>query len=138
MVTNVAADVADAATVGRWYAWRWRIETFHKLLKTSGRNAEPWQQESGEAFLRRLCVSVMACLSVWHLQREEGEVAARLRAFRIRLSGRQMKYKVESMAPALLAGLEKLLAIDDLLQTEDLQEILTLARTVLPTLFRSG
>jgi hypothetical protein len=48
-----------------------------------------------------------------------------------------MKHRVESTAPALLAGLEKLLAIDDLLRTEDLQEILALARKVLPKLFRT-
>jgi hypothetical protein len=138
LLTNVEAPTADAATLGRWYAWRWRIETFHKLLKSAGLNAEEWQQETGPAFLRRLCVGVMAGLTVWHLQREDGEAAARLRKILVRLSGRQMKRGVESTAPALLAGLEKLLALDDLLQTEDLQEILALARQVLPQLFRSG
>jgi hypothetical protein len=138
LLSNVEAATADAATVGRWYAWRWRIETFHKLLKSAGLNAEHWQQETGAAFLRRLCVGVMACLSVWHLQREDGEVARRLRKVLVRLSGRQMKHRVESTAPALLAGLEKLLAIDDLMQTENLDDILALARQVLPQLFRSG
>ena len=88
--------------------------------------------------MRRLCVVVMACLTVWHLQRDESEEAAKLRKLLVRLSGRQMKRGVESTAPSLLAGLEKLLAIEDLLRTEDLQEILALARKVLPTLFRSG
>jgi len=138
LVTNVDAALADAATLGRWYAWRWRIETFHKLLKSAGMNAEEWQQETGAAFFRRLCVVVMSCLTVWHLQREDGEAAKRLRKILVRLSGRQMKHRVESTAPALLAGLEKLLAIDDLMQTEDLQEILALARQVLPKLFHSG
>jgi hypothetical protein len=58
--------------------------------------------------------------------------------FLIRLSGRQMKYKVESTAPALLAGLEKLLALHDLQSHIDLDEILSLGRQVLPQLFRSG
>ena len=138
LLTNVEAATADAATLGRWYAWRWRIETFHKLLKSAGLNAEEWQQETAAAFLRRLCVAVLSCLTVWHLQREDGEAARRLRKVLVRLSGRQMKHGVESTAPALLAGLEKLLAIDDLLQTEDLLEILALARQVLPTLFRPG
>ena len=39
-------------------------------------------------------------------------------------------------APALLAGFEKLSAINDLMQDEDLEAILALARKVLPTLFR--
>jgi hypothetical protein len=138
LLTSVPAEDADAATIGRWYAWRWRIETFHKLLKTAGLNAEAWQQESGEAFLRRILVAAMACLTVWHLQRDPSDLARRLRTTLVRLSGRLMKHRVESTAPALLAGLEKLLALDDLLQTENLTELLTLARHLLPTLFRSG
>jgi hypothetical protein len=138
LLTNLAADQADAAAVGRWYAWRWQIETYHKLLKSAGMNANEWQQQSGPAFLRRLCVAAMACLTVWHLQRDETAEAARLRTILVRLSGRVMKHKVESTAPALLAGLEKLLAIDDLLRGEDVHEILALARRVLPKLFHSG
>lgn len=135
LFTNVPADEADAATIGRWYARRWTIETYHKLLKSAGMNAEEWRQQEGEAFLRRLCIASLACLTVWHLQRDESAEAANLRATLVRLSGRQMKHKVASTAPALLAGLERLLAIDDLLQRDDLAEILALARRVLPNLF---
>jgi hypothetical protein len=135
LLTNVPAEGADAATIGRWYAWRWGVETYHKLLKSSGMNAERWRQREGEAFLRRLCAASLACLTVWHLQRDESEAAARLRATLVRLSGRQMKHKVESTAPALLAGLERLLAVDDLMRTKDLGEVLALARRVLPRLF---
>jgi hypothetical protein len=140
LLTNVEAGEADAATIGRWYAWRWSIESYHKLLKSSGMNAEAWQQESGAAFLRRLCVASMACLTAWHLQRDKSPPAATLRKVLVRLSGRQMKHKVESTAPALLSGLERLLAIDDLMQVENLEEILELARRQLPHLFpdRSG
>jgi hypothetical protein len=140
LLTNVAGADADAATIGRWYAWRWGIESYHKLIKSAGMNAEAWQQETGAAFLRRLCVASMACLTVWHLQRDESAAAAKLRVVLVRLSGRQMKHRVESTAPALLAGLERLLAIDDLMQVEDLQDILALARRQLPRLFpnRSG
>lgn len=135
LFSNVPTDEADASTIGRWYAWRWKIETYHKLLKSSGMNAEGWRQQEGEAFLRRLCVASLACLTVWGLQRDESEAAAKLRATLVRLSGRQMKHRVESTAPAVLAGLERLLAIDDLIQVEDLAEVLDLARRVLPRLF---
>ncbi len=90
-------------------------------------NAEAWQQESGAAFLRRLCVASMACLTVWHLQCDQSPMAARLRTVLVRFLGRQMKHKVESTAPALLAGLERLLAIDDLMQAEDLEVLMDLA-----------
>jgi Transposase DDE domain len=137
LLTNLKPHEADSATVGRWYAWRWQIETFHKLLKSSGMNAENWQQKTSEAFLRRLCIAVMSCVTVWHLQRDDSEDAKELRRILVRLSGRQMAYKVLSTAPALLAGLEKLLAILDLLETENLEEILALARRVLPKLFNT-
>ena len=137
LLTNVAAKDGVAATIGRWYSWRWRIESYHKLLKSAGMKAEAWQQETGSAFVRRLCVASMACLTVWHLQRDESAAAAQLRIALVRLSGRQMKHRVESTAPALLAGLERLLAIDDLMQVMDLDEVLALARRQLPRLFPS-
>lgn len=137
LLTN-AGEAFVATTVASWYAWRWRIETYHKLLKTCGMNAEGWQQESGEAVAKRLVVASMACLTVWHLQEDRSELGGELRGVLVRLSGRQMKHRVESTAPALLAGLEKLLAIDDLLAEYDLQDVLALARRVLPNLFRTG
>jgi hypothetical protein len=135
LLTNVPEELADAATIGRWYAWRWRIESYHKLLKSAATNAEEWQQETGLAFAKRLCVASMACLTVWHLQRDDSPEAAQLRRLLVRLSGRTMKHKVESTAPALLAGLEKLLALEDLARTHDLEQVLALARHVLPELF---
>jgi hypothetical protein len=137
LFTNAGPEF-DAATVACWYSWRWRIETYHKLLKSAGMNAEGWEQGSGEAVAKRLVVASMACLTVWHLREDPSEAAAELRGVLVRLSGRQMKHRVGSTAPALLAGLEKLLAIDDLLEQYDLQDVLALARRVLPTLFRSG
>lgn len=58
-------------------------------------NVERWEQTTGEAVAKRLVVASMACLAVWHLQRDPKPEAATLRRFLIRLSGRQMKYKVE-------------------------------------------
>ncbi|QJW97306.1 hypothetical protein [Frigoriglobus tundricola] len=106
LLTNVVDAQADAATIGRWYAWRGRIESYHKLLTSAATNAEQWQPETGLAFTRRLCVASMAYLTVRHLQRDESPGAARLRIVLVRLSGRTMKHTVESTAPALLAGLE--------------------------------
>jgi hypothetical protein len=45
---------------------------------------------------------------------------------------------VESTAPAMWAGLEKLLALDHRLETEDGEQRQDSARRVLPKLFRSG
>lgn len=91
LFTNACAAF-DGATVARWYAWRWRIESYHKLLKSAGMNAERWEQESGEAVARRLVVASMACLSVWCLQHDESSDASSVRCALVRLSGRQMKW----------------------------------------------
>jgi hypothetical protein len=128
----------DHATLGQWYAWRWGVESYFKLLKSAGMNAEGWEQHSGEAVAKRLVIASTACLTVWCLQQEAGEDAAEVRRMLVRLSGRQMKYKVESTASALLAGLEKLLAVLDVLADYDLDEIRTLAKRALPNLFDSG
>jgi hypothetical protein len=137
LLTNVDASF-DTATIAQWYTWRWFIESYHKLLKTAGMNAEEWQQESGDAFAKRLVIASMACLAVWHLQRDPSEEAVRLKSILIRLSGRQMKHRVKHTAPALLAGLEKLLAIIDLLQTQNLDEVIQLAKSTLPSFFNSA
>ena len=49
-----------------------------------------------------------------------------------------MKRGVTDTAPALLAGLEKLLAVADLLETHTLDDILNLARPLLPNFFNSA
>ncbi len=137
LLSNVSTR-HDAATLVRWYYFRWRIESYFKLLKSAGQQVEQWEQESGEAIARRLLIASMACVTVWRLQRDPSPQAAEVRRILVRLSGRQMKYKVESTAPSLLLGLEKLLAALDLLEHYDLNELRQLARSILPNLFNSS
>jgi len=137
LFTNAGVEF-DAGTLGQWYAWRWRVESYFKLLKSAGMNAESWEQHSGEAVAKRLVIASTACLTVWCLQQETSEEAAETRRVLVRLSGRQMKWGVESTASALLDGLGKLLAMLDLMANYDINEIRTLAKRVLPNLFDSG
>jgi hypothetical protein len=62
--TNVAEQV-EAAEIALWYYWRWKIESFFKLLKKGGQQIEQWQQESAEAVAKRLLVVAQACVVVW-------------------------------------------------------------------------
>jgi hypothetical protein len=137
LLTNVSAFF-DAATIVRWYYWRWRIEGYHKLLKSAGQRVEEWEQETGEAIAKRLVIASMACLTVWALQRDESAEAAELRRVLMRLSGRQVKWGRESTAPALLAGLERLLALLDVLEHYDPEELRRLVHHALPFLFNSS
>jgi hypothetical protein len=104
LLTNVPADEADAAEVGQWYYFRWRIESFFKLLKSHGHELEYWQQEGGLAIAKRLLIAAMACVIVKQLEGCHSESSAKFRRYLIQLSGRRMKHKVEFTAPALLAG----------------------------------
>ena len=62
LLTNVTG--ASARAVALWYYWRWRIETYHELLKGAGHQAEQSRQESAAAFARRLLVTAMAAVVV--------------------------------------------------------------------------
>jgi hypothetical protein len=136
LVTNVGPDV-PAAQVGRWYAWRWRIESFFKLLKGHGQQVGQWQQETGPAIAKRLAVTAMACVLVWQVVRDETPAGRTVAALLIRLGGRQMKRGRPVTAPAALAGLEKLLAVLDVLAETTVEELRTLLNQVLPGLHRS-
>jgi hypothetical protein len=91
LLTNLAASAVAAATVAPWYYWRWRIESYHKLLKGAGQQVEQWQQETAAAPARRLLVAAMACAVVWRLARDDRPQAAAMRDVLVRLSGRQMR-----------------------------------------------
>ncbi|MEZ5477755.1 MAG: hypothetical protein R3E95_09815 [Thiolinea sp.] len=86
LLTNVAA--VDAATVALWYYWRWRIESFFKLMKSAGHQLESWQQESALAIAKRLLVASMACVTVWAIAADQGKEAEALKTLLIKLSGR--------------------------------------------------
>lgn len=126
LITNVQ-DV-KMEEIALWYYWRWSIESFFKLLKSSGMQIERWQQESGEAIARRLLVVCMACVFVWQIAEAKGPEAGELRTLLVRLSGRQMKYGVAFTRPALLAGLAALLNTLDVLERYDVEELKNLLR----------
>lgn len=131
LLTNVPASVS-ASEVALWYYWRWRVESYFKLLKGAGLHLEQWQQETASAVAKRLLVASMACVVVWQVARSEAPEAAEARRLLVRLSGRQMKWGVEFTEPALLSGLWVLLAVMRVLEHQDLDALLRLAQSVLP------
>ena len=142
LLTNLPPQV-DAATVALWYYWRWRIEGYHKLLKGAGQQVESWQQESAEALAKRLAVASMAAVVVWRLARDDRPEAAQVRGLLVRLSGRQIKRTTLASRgftePALMAGLNVLLPMLELLRdadAQDLRDLRRLVEAVLPGLLR--
>jgi hypothetical protein len=140
LLTNLPPGV-PAATVALWYYWRWRIESYHKLLKGAGQQAECWQQETAAALARRLAVASAAAVVVWKLARDQGPGAEQFRGVLVRLSGRQMKWaggegRVPFTEPALLAGLGVLLPMLELLRAHDVDDLRRLTDLALPGLLR--
>jgi Transposase DDE domain len=130
LLTNLPAAV-DAATVVLWYYWRWRIETFFKLLKSAGQQVERWQQENGAAILKRLLVASMACVLVWRLARSAAPQAPAARGLLMQLSGRQRQWGKEFTHEGLLAGLWVLLAMVEVLEQRSPDQLCALANFIL-------
>jgi hypothetical protein len=129
LLSNVPAAVS-AGELAQWYYWRWRIESFFKLLKGAGQQIEAWQQESGLAVAKRLLVASLACVLVWQLERSTQPGATEVRTLLVRLSGRQMKRNRPHTAPALLAGLWTLLAVLDVLEDYPPPELQRMAQNI--------
>ena len=105
LLTNVPADLADAATIAKWYYFRWKIENFHKLLKSSGWQLEGWLQHNGERLLIKLLLAVGACTSVWALERRTDPESVSFQHILMGMSGRQTKRRRPVTTTGLLAGL---------------------------------
>lgn len=136
LLTNVWDE--PPVQIANWYYWRWKIESFHKLLKSAGLELEAWLQESALAITKRLLVGCMACVTVWMLERQTTPEATACQRFLVRLSGRQMKRSRPVTSPALLCGLHLLLRMLQVLQTHTIDELRTYAAIAAPRLRPSG
>jgi hypothetical protein len=105
LLTDVPAGLADAATIARWYYFRWRIESLHKLLKKAGWQLEGWLQRNGERLLNKLLIAFGACASVWALERRHDAESEAFQRLLMQLSGRQTKRGRPITTSGLLAGL---------------------------------
>lgn len=130
LLSNVGRSVSTTQLV-EWYYWRWRIESYFKLLKSHGFQVECWQQESVDKIGKRLLVAAMACVVVWQLQQATDTESVALRELLLRLSGRQVR-RGQATAPALLGGLWILLAAIELLDHYDLTDLKQMARLAAP------
>jgi hypothetical protein len=130
LLSNVPSDTKDEQ-LAEWYYWRWRIESYFKLLKSHGFQVDQWQQETADAIAKRLLVAAMACVVVWQLQRAKEPETIELRDLLVRLSGRQVR-RGHATAPAILAGLWVFLSAIELLEHYDLNDLKQMARLAVP------
>ena len=116
--TNAPAAV-PTELLALWYYWRWRIETYFKLMKSAGLELDRWQQETGRAILNRLLVASMAAAMVWNLERDSSEEAIEFKNQLVGLSGKTVKRSRPHTPGALLSGLFVLFQIFDFLEEMD-------------------
>lgn len=136
LLSNLPESV-PAERLALWYYWRWRIESYFKLLKQAGHQLESWEQETGLAILKRVLIASHACALTWRLLRSTDEQAQHTAAFLVRLSGRQMKRTRPLTAPALLDGLYKLFTMLEVLEHHSIDQLKSFARTAFPQYTRA-
>ena len=116
--TNVPSAV-PTEQIALWYYWRWRVETYFKLMKSAGLELDRWQQESGRAIMNRLLVASMAAAMVWNLERSTDDEAITFKNQLVGLSGKTVKRGRPHTPGALLSGLFVLLQIFEFLESLD-------------------
>jgi len=129
--TNILDDSVNKETLALWYYFRWKIETYFKLLKSSGFNMEKWQQTEPIALFRRLLIVSYACVLVWKIANDNSKNAKKIREFLILLSGRLIEKNKEFTYPALLAGLENYMQMLDLISMFSIDELLHIRQELL-------
>ena len=127
MLSNLKEDV-DSKTIGLWYYYRWNIETYFKLLKSSGFNLEKWQQESSEAIFKRLLIASYACVLVWQIEHSSQKNILEIKKFLVKLSGRLVARGKVSTSPALLAGIWSFFSTMDILELYDIEKLISMKK----------
>ncbi len=123
LLSNIHDTTVTASTLATWYYYRWKIESYFKLLKSSGFNLEEWQQKQPEALFKRLLVVSQSCMLVWKIANNNSANAKKLRQILIELSGKQIQRGVDFTYPALLKGLENYLITIDMLTQFSVDDI---------------
>ncbi len=123
LLSNVYDTTVTPATIATWYYYRWKIESYFKLLKSSGFNLEEWQQKDPEALFKRLLVVSQSCMFVWKIANDNSTNALKIREILIDLSGKQIERGVDFTYPALLKGLENYLITIDMLTQFSVDDI---------------
>jgi len=127
LLSNLNEDVADY-TIALWYYYRWKIESYFKLLKSSGFNLEQWQQKSPIAIFKRLLVASYACLLVWRIEHSNYTKIVEIKKFLVKLSGRLVERNKVSTSPALLAGIYIFFTMMDTLELYDIDKLLSMKK----------
>lgn len=134
LLTNILDESVSKEMVATWYYYRWKIESYFKLLKSSGFNMEQWQQKDPQALFRRLLVVSYSCVLVWKIANDNSAHAKKIREFLVMLSGRLVQKDKEYTYPALLAGLENYIQMLDLVSRFSMEELMDMRQELISIL----
>lgn len=127
LISNLKDNVDDK-TIALWYYYRWNIESYFKLLKSSGFNLESWQQVKSEAIFKRLLIASYASLLVWQIEHSNKRNIVEIKKFLVKLSGRLIQRGKVSTSPALLAGIWNFFSAMDIIELYDIDKLLSMKR----------
>jgi len=127
LLSNLKEDIDDK-TIALWYYYRWKIESYFKLLKSSGFNMEEWQQQTAEAVFRRLLIVSYACLLVWQIEHSNKKNIIEIKKFLVRISGRLVPRKKVSTSSALLAGIWNFFSTMDIIELYDIEKLFAMKK----------
>ena len=128
LITNIS-DVSSA-TITQWYYYRWKIESFFKLLKSSGFFMESWQEQNPLGIFKKLLVTSFCSILVWKINNNCQKKTIQFKEFLVRLSGRGLEYKKRSTLPSILAGLWIFLQMMETLRHYDKEELFDMKSTL--------
>jgi hypothetical protein len=105
-----------------------------EVRDANGKVLSRWRQETAGSLVRRLLVTAMIAVLVWHIARDDSEQGKQLRTTLVKLSGRQMRKdnKRGFTEPALLAGLNVAVPMMMFLQTMSMEELKDAAVKIMP------
>jgi len=127
ILSNLKENIDDK-TIALWYYYRWKIESYFKLLKSSGFNMEEWQQQTAEAVFRRLLIVSYACLLVWQIEHSNEKNIIEIKKFLVRISGRLVPKKKVSTSSALLAGIWNFFSTMDIIELYDIEKLFAMKK----------
>lgn len=68
LTSECVNDLKSARTITSYYAYRWKVEDFHKVWKTGGFDMENLQYETGDAIARHGAIAAFSAIRLMQLQ----------------------------------------------------------------------
>jgi flagellar biosynthesis protein FlhF len=118
VLCNLGPEI-EARQITQWQAWATQAEPCLRLMR-QGLQLCGGLGEPGDPHMhKRLLIAAQAATTVWRLQCAQGDWAERSRALLVQLTGKATRSGRPASASMLFAGMDKLFALLEALDTSD-------------------